>query len=264
MVESEVRNLLVDISIVSHGQSHLVNDLLLDLHPMSSEIGNIFLVKNIPEVDPPAAIGFNNLTIIENEDVKGFGANQNHVAAISSADILIIINPDIRLEIMSIGQICLAFGQNDIDVLAPVVRAPSGSLEDSVRAFPSAIGLFKKLLGLGDGGIQEIPNQGVNFIEWAAGMFLAIRLDRFKKLNGFDENFFLYYEDVDLCARVWSSGGKVACLSSQLVLHDAQRTSHRNLKYMVWHLKSLARYFWKYGLAGPKILKKSWLSSSES
>ena len=61
--------------------------------------------------------------------------------------------------------------------------------------------------------------------------------------QGFGERYFLYYEGVDLCARTWLAGIKVVLNLNAVVVHAAQRTSHRKLKCANWHLTSMSRVF---------------------
>ena len=63
-------------------------------------------------------------------------------------------------------------------------------------------------------------------------MFLIFKKEVFKELNGFDESYFLYYEDIDICLRTWRSGKKVAVSKVSSIEHLAQRDSHKNLIFM--------------------------------
>jgi N-acetylglucosaminyl-diphospho-decaprenol L-rhamnosyltransferase len=62
-------------------------------------------------------------------------------------------------------------------------------------------------------------------------------------LHGFDERYFLYYEDVDLCGRLCLAGLRVVVCPDSQVVHHAQRSSRRSLKYLRWHLASMLRFF---------------------
>ena len=61
----------------------------------------------------------------------------------------------------------------------------------------------------------------------------------FRRLGGFDEGFYLYYEGVDICLRAWKRGMKVAACTDVDVIHDARRRSRRNLRHLRAHLASL-------------------------
>jgi len=75
-----------------------------------------------------------------------------------------------------------------------------------------------------------------------AGMFMAFRADAFRTANGFDERFFLYYEDVDICRRLRSRGFSVVYEPRAAVIHDARRASRHNPRLMAIHAASALRY----------------------
>jgi GT2 family glycosyltransferase len=79
--------------------------------------------------------------------------------------------------------------------------------------------------------------------DWVAGMFMLFCGDAFRRMGGFDEKYFLYYEDVDLCARIRLAGWRVAVCPTVTAIHDARRASHRSMRYFRWHLTSILRYF---------------------
>ncbi len=90
-------------------------------------------------------------------------------------------------------------------VAAPLVVDAAGEPEDSARRFPSAWRLAAKLLGLAPRLDYAIGSEPFS-PDWVAGMFLAFRREAFAAVDGFDERYFLYYEDVDLCRRLRASG----------------------------------------------------------
>jgi len=79
--------------------------------------------------------------------------------------------------------------------------------------------------------------------DWVAGMFMLFRSPVFDELQGFDERYFLYYEDVDLCRRLRNRGYEVRLVPSISAVHDARRESHQSLRHLRWHLASILRFF---------------------
>jgi hypothetical protein len=77
-------------------------------------------------------------------------------------------------------------------------------------------------------------------------MFVLFRSADFARLGGFDERFFLYYEDVDICARAWKEGMRVATCPGVSAIHDAQRANRRDWRHMRWQLASMMRYLVRY------------------
>ena len=82
--------------------------------------------------------------------------------------------------------------------------------------------------------------------DWVAGMFMLFRKDFFKNINGFDQGYFLYYEDIDLCIRARKQKFEVVFVNSTFVYHDARRSSHKNLRFLIIHITSVVRFFSKH------------------
>ncbi len=249
-----MKKYLVSISIVSHGQSELVSRLMMQLDAFNLEFVELILTHNVPE---SAFVKTRISTIIvENDQPKGFGENHNQAFSQSSGDYFIVMNPDIVLKEDPFPSLLSHFQtQSSLGVVSPAVLNPQGLIEDNARYFPTFTMILKKLFFNTPGNYQYKVGDPPFFAEWVGGMFMVLSRESFKKLGGFDEKFFLYYEDVDLCARTWRSGMKVMLDPSVSVIHDAQRTSRKNFKYFKWHLASITRYFFRYWLRQPKVSK---------
>jgi N-acetylglucosaminyl-diphospho-decaprenol L-rhamnosyltransferase len=129
-----------------------------------------------------------------------------------------------------------------IGVAAPVIVGESGALEDSARRFPSPLKIFCKVFGKCKGSDYVIKDETI-FPDWVGGMFMLFRHETFEQLGGFNQKYFLYYEDVDLCARMKLKGYKVALCPGAKVVHEARRDSHRKMKFLKWHITSMLRFF---------------------
>lgn len=241
----------VCLSVVSHGHRDHLEALISDLITLELELEQIRVLANIPEnYSEFESYGLEVLIVDYNDSPQGFGANHNKNLSDSSAEYYLIVNPDVRLTSNPIPELLAIFDADpSVGLVAPRVTNSDGYCEDSIRRFPSLIDLFKKALGFDQGWITLKPEENAD-VPWVAGMFMLVRRDVFNALGGFDERFYLYYEDVDLCARIHRAGYKVRVSGKTTVIHNAQRDSRRKLKFMIWHLRSMARYFLKYGLKG--------------
>ena len=70
---------------------------------------------------------------------------------------------------------------------------------------------------------------------------MTISKNLFNEINGFDENFFMYCEDVDLCVRIKSAGYSIKKDTDIVVSHAGQYSSNKNFKYLLMHIKSIIR-----------------------
>jgi GT2 family glycosyltransferase len=93
--------------------------------------------------------------------------------------------------------------------------------------------------GQGDGSPLEV--------DWSAGAALFVRSSLFRGFEPlFDERFFLYFEDVDFCARLWLKGHSVVYFPDLIFQHDEQRLSRKSLRFLILYLTSLMRFVFKY------------------
>lgn len=243
----------VDISIVSHGQAHLAAQLVKDL-AQGQRPASVLLTHNIADSAPPLQ-GFPGLSTHWNPLPLGFASNHNQAFLRSTQPFFCVVNPDIRLPTDPFPALLRCFDDPRVGLVAPIVLHPLGTVEDSVRRYPTPTQLFSKALGRNDGRyhLNPHPSGKPQPVEWVAGMFLLFRSEAFRDIGGFDAKFHLYYEDVDVCARLWRAGWKVAVSPQATVVHEAQRASRHDLKYMLWHASSMARYFLKHYGRLPKI-----------
>ncbi len=232
---------LVTISIVSHGQGRLISHLLRDLAKTDLSRTVIILVINIPE-----SFDFLNefanlpITVIKNDSPEGFGANHNKAFALCTSPYFCVVNPDIRLNGDPVADLMSAFDEQ-VGACGPLVIDSVGQPQDSARRSPTFARLFKRAV-LRRRTSDYSPRSEPIAVDWLAGMFILFRSDAYRTLGGFDERYFMYMEDADIGRRLWRCGWTVRLIPSVKVVHDAQRASHRSLRYLRWHVRSVTRY----------------------
>lgn len=234
----------ISISVVSHKQIHLIEKLLRDIERRcSTPTLEVLLTLNLEESLPfePQDFSF-PITVIRNSVPSGFAANHNQAFAYAKGQYFCVINPDIRLTENVFPELIACLQDPAVAIAGPLVLNSEGKAEDSARRFPSPLKILCKAFGKCRGSDYQV-NQGTIYPDWIGGMFMLFRCDVFNRLGGFDRKFFLYYEDVDLCARVKLQGNKVAMCPGARVVHDARRDSHRSMRYFKWHLASMLRFF---------------------
>jgi N-acetylglucosaminyl-diphospho-decaprenol L-rhamnosyltransferase len=233
-----MRDQAITLSIVSHGQNALVNLLLDDLQRHCRSPLQLILTQNVPEPVPVAAAAAERIL---NEAPKGFGANHNAAFRRCKTEVFCVLNPDIRLAGDPFPALRAALSGPRVAAAGPLVLDAEGKPEDSARRFPTVMSLARKFFA-GKPGPEYPHDQGARPVDWIAGMCIAFRSDAFAKVGGFDERFFLYYEDVDLCRRLQAAGYAVVYEPRASVIHHARRTSRRNARYMAIHAASALRY----------------------
>lgn len=234
----------LSISVVSHRQIDLVQHLLFDINKYcNGHSFELIITVNEEEILPFEVDKFPfPIKIIMNPKPIGFAANHNQAFAQAVGRFFCVMNPDIRLFDDPFPTLIDVFQSSSMGVVAPLVISERGDIEDSARFFPSPFKIICKFLGGCKGGDYSLGNELI-FPDWVGGMFMLFPRQIFASLNGFNQKFFLYYEDVDLCARLRLKGYEVVFCPKVKVMHDARRTSHKNIKYLKWHLISMIRFF---------------------
>lgn len=238
------------ISVVSHGQGALTRQLLQDLQPVAAAGAAIIVTLNIPEDEAfLEGLGFSP-QVLRNPTPLGFGANHNQAFRHAQCDWYAVVNPDIRCQPTVFARLIEAQPGERVGVVAPRVLSATGQVEDSARRHPS-IGRLARRVWLRTRGIKPGPDYDLSgsaplAVDWVAGMFLLFPASAYEAVGGFDERYFMYLEDADICRRLASTSRRVLVLPDVDVVHDARRASGRSSQHLRWHLASLARYLLRH------------------
>jgi GT2 family glycosyltransferase len=232
----------VCVSVVSHLQSRLVRSLLEDLAAHCGDTIEVVLTLNVDEPPPFEVADFGYpIELVRNPAPRGFGANHNAAFRLCRQQAFCVLNPDIRLAANPFPALIEELQRDRTGVVAPRILDPTGRTEDSARRFPTPWRLVTKALGLASALDYEIGPAAFS-PDWVAGMFMLFTRDAFGAVGGFDERYFLYYEDVDICARLCASGYGVRLVPSVSAVHHARRASRSDWRHRAWHLQSIVRY----------------------
>ncbi len=200
-----------------------------------------------------------NVRIVEQRANLGYGRANNNGATFARGEYLLILNPDNTLPPNALREM-LEFLQShdDVGIVGPALVYGDGTLRPSARQFPTIRDLLKKRLFPSrwqenfDAEHRDWMQQQYVDVDWMVGACLLMRTDHFCFLNGFDERFFLFFEDMDLCRRTKILGKRVVYLPQIKVLDGKERLSGSSIfslftrKTTRIHLASAMKYFWKW------------------
>lgn len=188
----------------------------------------------------------------------GFGRGHNLLQKKASEHkIHFVVNPDIILEnnnvLKSLSEI-LINNKNSV-IVAPKILYFNGDLQESIRKYPSLFSLFLRkfyydlYLKLNYNYNMSSINKTTS-VDAVSGAFFGITHNNFQRINGFDERYFMYMEDLDFC-REAVKYGRVLYVPHISVLHGYEKGSSKSLKLFIIHINSVIKYFIKW-----KLLKK--------
>jgi N-acetylglucosaminyl-diphospho-decaprenol L-rhamnosyltransferase len=239
----------ITVSIVSHGHGEQVQRLVIEVLHLAN-VEKLILTLNISEA--LALPDDQRLLVLQNSAPIGFGANHNNAFRHCESELFCVLNPDVMLSPAALLELSRSFSDKQVGVAGPLVLASNGMQEDSWRKFPSICSLGLKAMGRDTTIIKHNQEETPFFVDWVAGMCMLFRAKSYRALNGFNSDYFMYYEDVDICARLWRKGLTVVANPKAKIIHDGQRASRRNFTHLRWHLTSMARYLLRYTFRMPR------------
>jgi GT2 family glycosyltransferase len=199
----------------------------------------------------------------------GFSRAVNLASNKSSSDFVMFLNPDTIIENGFFESAKIFMNTNpDVGIIGPKILDPDGCVQGSARAFPTFCSLLtgrrslitKLFPGslLARASILSNNSDGKTPMEvdWVSGACMFVRRDALDEVGFFDERFFLYWEDVDLCKRMVAGGWKVVYYPKATIEHCVGGSSERNLVRSVFEFhKSAYLYFMKHHKSCRFILK---------
>ena len=219
----------------------------------------LFLIDNTPDKFFEYVFVHENIEYLSVDQNIGFGSAHNII--INKIRHLsryhLILNPDVYFEFKVIQNLILEFQKDSsIAMIAPKVLFPDKTHQYSCRRYPSVKELlarrfiffksiFKKAISRGTYRDRDLSKPF--FAEYITGCFHLFKTNDFVEINGFDERFFLYMEDVDICKKIDVLGKKKLYYPSEEIIHILKQGSYKDIKLFFHHLSSAIKYFLKWG-----------------
>jgi GT2 family glycosyltransferase len=209
--------------------------------------------------------------LVPNQINLGFAAGNNLAAQHASGRYLLLLNPDAIPAPGALAQgIALMDAHPDVGLAGGELRNVRGEREPSARMFPTLRDEIFTMAGLAAKYPQSRTFARLDrrwadpeldaAVDWIPGAFVFLPRDVFLKLGGFDERFFMYYEEVDLCRRLQQNGYQVLYWPRLKATHiggasaktvQSARISHAGSQLESWRMRSAMLYYRKHhGWAG--------------
>ncbi len=259
---------MLTISIVTYNNAGIISESLTSIlaHLPKNIPAELIIVDNCSQDNTPRILAsyaekHGNVSVILNEPNTGYGAGHNLAVKNLESQYHVICNPDILLHDDILTPLTSFLDRNqDIGILCPRFQFRDGSLQPLNRRYPTVLDLFLRrflprpfrplfqkrldyyeMLDIGYEHICDVP--------FISGAFMFCRTEVLKQNGGFDEGYFLYFEDVDLCRRV-QKRHRTVYFPYVSVTHFWERAAHKRWIYTYHFIKSAFRYFnhWGYRL----------------
>lgn len=199
--------------------------------------------------------------IIANESNEGFGKGHNKAIKEAKGSYICIMNPDIEVHENTLNLLLEYLKTHEeCGIVGPQLIYPDGTIQDSYRRFPTFWDLIIKRTFLRPLFkrrmhhylMHNVDQNKTQEVDWMVGAFLLISKDFFQALGGFDERYFLFMEDTDLCRKAWNEHRSVVYFPQAKAAHHHARLSGSDLftalfkKTFYYHIASAWKYFRKW------------------
>ena len=254
-------NIDVSIVIVNYRVKYFLEQTIRSAQEALTGLnGEIIVVDNNSGDDSISHIRecFPEVIIIENDYNAGFGKANNQAFAIAKGNYTLILNPDTIIGEKTIKE-CIRFYESTEDCGGIGVNMHSGDgffLPESKRAFPSPWVSFCKIFGLSSlfpksktfakYHLLYLSEDRIHKIEILSGAFIFIKTELLLKIQGFDEDFFMYGEDIDLSYRILKEGYSNYYLPTPIIHYKGESTQKDSYKYVHVFYEAMEIFFRKH------------------
>ncbi len=202
--------------------------------------------------------------VIEAPENRGFGAGNNLAIAEAKGEYILLCNPDLVVFPSEIETWLEWMDRRpDVAISGPRILNPDGTDQESCYRFPGILTpLLRRTrlghLSLGKRALDRYAMKDMDRhleqdVDWVLGAAMLIRKSALEKIGAFDERFFMYFEEADICRRAWQGGFRVAYFPEARFMHYYKRESRLRYPWEIFsnrlarvHLQSGIKYFLKY------------------
>ncbi len=242
-------------SIITSGNNLNIEIIVVDNNSFDGSVE--YLEARFPHYPP--------LKVISNKTNLGFAKANNIGVRESKGKYVLILNPDTVLQEDTLKKCISAYENNtEIGALTCKLVLPNGKLDLACRrSFPTPSVALSRMLGLsklfprsrtfGRYNLTYLDEDSSYDVDAIVGAFMLIRRDIYEKVNGFDEDYFMYGEDLDLCYRIRKAGYRVYYYSGTSIIHyKGESTKKSSVSYVnnfygamqIFVRKNMSANFW--------------------
>lgn len=252
----------ISATIVAYNNYEDIKKAISTIEKYTTVEKKIYVVDNGRDISKPEFAsdfisflnGFDDVEYIDAGSNLGFGKGNNMVLDLLDSEYHAIVNPDIIfVEDAFLSIIQYMSKRNDVGAVIPVIVDENNQMQLVYREELTVVDVLIRMFckGLFLRRVAKHTMQDRNYtqefqVPFGQGSFLVFRTALFKQLNGFDENFFMYVEDADICKRL-NQVSKLMFFPGAKVAHGWERGSHTNVNLFKYHVKSMIYFFNKWG-----------------
>ena len=191
---------------------------------------------------------FPEVRVLASRDNPGYGAASNQAIAACRAPYVLLLNSDVLLARDTLDVLADHLDANPrAAIVGPRLHNPDGTLQRSAHGFPRPMTLrpiVRRIPGLRDRSLLTWPHASPRVVKWVKGCALAIRRSAFDAVRGFDPEFFMYFEETDLCFRLIAAGWEIHFTPATVIVHKGGTSTSQARAEMALQFYASMRQFY--------------------
>lgn len=245
----------LNIVIVAYNSVHVIGDLLESIPGAADGLTYNVVVVDNGSVDgtPELLAAMGGCHVVHSANTGYAGGINRGVQAAEPAEAILILNPDVRLHERSVPPLLAALEDPQVGIVVPQVRAPSGSVELSLRREPTPA----RALGLNWTGLPVLAEyltcaqdyETSRTVDWALGAAMLMSRKCYDAVGGWDESFFLYSEETDVCLRARDLGLLTQYEPRSVVVHVGGQSGRDRRTHVMQIVNRVRLYRRRHGPA---------------
>lgn len=207
----------------------------------------LIVIDNASSDDTVGTINKSYVKLIKNKENYGFAKGSNIGARVAKGKYLFFLNSDTKILDRGLLQMIAYLNQHElVGVLGAKLYNVDGSEQKSAGSFYTLPLVFLMLFGADRAGFLRSSPKDIQKVDWVSGGAMMVRSDFFKSLDGFDEAFFMYVEDMELCFRAKKEGFATYFFPKVAIEHKTLGSSNRTFAILSIY-KGLLYFYKKHG-----------------
>ena len=247
----------ITASIVIYRENFKVLEKAMGSFLDSTLSKKLYIIDNSPSNEFKNKIQNDSVEYIYSNKNIGFGKGHNSILhkLTSENKYHLILNPDVSFHPEILEKLVLKMESNEsFSMIAPRVLNSNNELLHTARRYPSLfelifrfLGIFKKFTIRGE---YKNQNHKEPFSpDFVQGSFMLFKTEDLLRLEGFDERYFMYMEDVDICRKIDLSGKRKLYFPATEIIHTHRKGSSKEFRLFFIHISSIIKYFMKWGFS---------------
>lgn len=184
-----------------------------------------------------------NIKLVQNKKNLGFAEGSNIGSAHAGGEYLLFLNSDTRVKEKGFLKMISWMKKETIPISGCAIKNADGSAQKSVGVFFTPLKILLMMLGFERIGLYRLSPDTIRKADWVSGACMAVKKEVFNSLNGFDENLFMYVEDMEFCFRARQKGFSTYFYPGVSVVHEELGSSNRG--FAVSQIYRGILYFYK-------------------